>query len=92
MTTRPLPVQPQFKENAGSDDAPIKGDKKRGKRKQRKQGTPKHEDGDQVIFPSIAVKCSTFCDVCFGLFSDNFFLPLPLPVGYRLNMSAKTDF
>ena len=46
MTTRPLPVQPQFKENAGSDDSPIK---KKGKRKQRKHGTPKHEDGDQVI-------------------------------------------
>ncbi|XP_063693357.1 transmembrane protein 237A-like isoform X2 [Bolinopsis microptera] len=44
MTTRPLPVQPQFKENAGSDDSPIK---KKGKRKQRKHGTPKHEDGDQ---------------------------------------------
>ena len=50
MTTRPLPVQPQFKENAGSDETPIKGDKKRGKRKQRKQGTPKHDDGDQVIY------------------------------------------
>lgn len=46
MTTRPLPVQPQFKE--GSDDVPIKGEKKRGKRKQRK--TPKYEDGDQVYF------------------------------------------
>ena len=53
MTTRPLPVQPQFKENAGSDDAPIKGDKKRGKRKQRK-GTPKNEDGDPV---STSDKC-----------------------------------
>lgn len=47
MTTRPLPVQPQFKENAGSDEAPIRSDKKRGKRKQKKQ-TPKFEDGDQV--------------------------------------------
>ena len=48
MTTRPLPVQPQFKENAGSDDVPIKGDKKRGKKKQRKAETPKYEEGDQV--------------------------------------------
>ena len=49
MTTRPLPVQPQFKENAGSDEAPIGGEKKRGRRKQRaKNEVPKFEDGDQV--------------------------------------------
>ena len=53
MTTRPLPVQPQYKENAGSDEAPIKGDKKRGKRKQRKNETPKYDEGDQVFTKSV---------------------------------------
>ena len=44
MTTRPLPVQPQFKE--GSDETPVKGDKKKGRR--RKADPAKFEDGDKV--------------------------------------------
>ena len=57
MTTRPLPVHPQFKENAGSDDAPIKGDKKRGRKKHRKPDAgPKFEQGDPVCTLHIMIK------------------------------------
>jgi len=48
MTTRPLPVHPQFKENAGSDDTPTK---KKGKRKAKKAepgAAPAYDQGEDT--------------------------------------------